>query len=185
MKNDGFSPPYRTCPAPPPTCPDVEVQSQLQIPRLPSPGCQDHTCPSTPTPFICLRNNACAFDCCPTERSLSVAPVISNHMLQTKGQVFDRIVEVCLPMWEVLQTNEIRPCLDICGNLDVSYAPTRQNRVEVLWSDLKLQIPMSASQQTRQWQPASKTGHEPYWQANSRPMSCKQMQQGNSLKRGK
>jgi hypothetical protein len=58
---------------------------------------------------------------------------VNDNALYVFGACLDTIVEVTPPMVQMIDSNKIQQCFELCVGLSPLYYPTNQTRVEVLW----------------------------------------------------
>jgi hypothetical protein len=109
----------------------VEDKATRRLSSLPS-WVPDHTVTLTSAPFTLLRHPTYRFDACPADIIAPIQVEISGSALKVRGAMFDHVAEVCLPLWDVIQTSSFESCLQACEGLVDSYPHTNEDPGEVL-----------------------------------------------------
>ncbi|CZR55458.1 uncharacterized protein PAC_05346 [Phialocephala subalpina] len=109
----------------------IEDPGSRKVKNLPS-WVPDWTVNLTPTPLTMIRHQDHGFDCCHLHRLIPSPRSIQEQALEVQAAYFDRVVEVSLPMWDMMKTSNIVPDLDICQNITHPYLDTDQDLSEML-----------------------------------------------------
>ncbi|KAG4442474.1 hypothetical protein IFR05_002076 [Cadophora sp. M221] len=110
----------------------VEDKCSRRVPNLPS-WVPDYTNRLTPIPLTFIRGLNFAFDCCPDNILPEEKHTIERGLLELTGAFFDRVAKVCLPLWEVIKSSDIEPCMKLCLKIREPYLDLKQDAGEVLW----------------------------------------------------
>jgi hypothetical protein len=76
------------------------------------------------------------FKACGTGRFAEGPVSVDDKALCVFGACFDTVSEITPPMVQMIDTNMIQPCFELCLGLSPLYDPTNQTRVEVLWRSM-------------------------------------------------